>query len=328
VTPAEIVDGALRHLTANYVFPERAAEMAAHVRERLAAGAYDPLSGRALCDAITADLHSRYDDRHLCLVWHDRPRPPRRPFRDDPQARVAWREAMRVNGEGVHRVERLAGNVGLLELRAVGSPEFTGAAYAAAFQLLAGTHALLLDLRRNGGGDPFGAALFCSYLFGSDPVHLNDIYDGASGETRQLWSLTHLAGPRYHDRPVYALCSAETFSGGEDVCYTLQAQRRATVVGETTSGGAHPTDSYGVGSHVEIRVPCARSVNPVTGTNWEGTGVTPDVAVSAGEAFDVAYAAALRHVRDELAGAAAKHLRGVRDEAGRALADLTSRRGD
>ena len=163
-------------------------------------------------------------------------------------------------------------------------------------ELVSGTYALIIDLRRNGGGSPEGVVFWCSYLFAGDGTHLNDIFDAGTGETRQFWTLAHVPGARYLDRPVYLLIGHETFSGGEDFCYTLQAQGRAELIGETTGGGAHPTRTIPVSPSLAISVPHARSVNPVTGTNWEGTGVTPDIAVAAAEAYDVAYARALRHV--------------------------------
>jgi C-terminal processing protease CtpA/Prc len=162
--------------------------------------------------------------------------------------------------------------------------------------LVAGTYALIIDLRRNGGGHPNGVAFWCSYLFPEEPVHLNDIFHADTGETRQFWSLPYVPGPRYLDRPVYVLISSRTFSGGEDLCYTLQALGRAELIGETTGGGAHPTRPFPISAAVHIAIPFARSINPVTGTNWQGTGVIPDVPVPADEAYGAAYAKALRHV--------------------------------
>ena len=97
-------------------------------------------------------------------------------------------------------------------------------------------------------------------------------------------------------RHVVGMTSERTFSGGEDLCYTLQALGRAQVIGETTGGGAHPTRPFPVSPAVHIGIPFARSVNPVTGTNWQGTGVVPDVAVPEAQAYDTAYARALEHV--------------------------------
>ncbi|MGH3303839.1 MAG: S41 family peptidase [Streptosporangiaceae bacterium] len=83
---------------------------------------------------------------------------------------------------------------------------------------------------------------------------------------------------------------------GEDFCYPLQALGRAQLIGETTGDGAHPKGTRPLSPTMAISVPFARSVNPVTGTNWEGTGVVPDVSAAAAEAYDVAYGTTLRHV--------------------------------
>jgi C-terminal processing protease CtpA/Prc len=202
----------------------------------------------------------------------------------------------RLDNFGIHRVERLDGNIGYLDLRRVPVPAIAGPAMAAAMELVAGTYALIIDLRRNGGGAPDGVVFWCSYLFDERPTHLNDIFRADTGETRQFWALPYVPGPRYLERPVYVLTSERTFSGGEDFAYTLQALGRAEVIGETTGGGAHPTRVFPISRAVNIAVPFARSVNPVTGTNWQGTGVVPDVAAPEAEARDVAYAKALRHV--------------------------------
>ena len=76
----------------------------------------------------------------------------------------------------------------------------------------------------------------------------------------------------------------------------MQALGRAELIGETTGGGAHPTRGFPISRAVHIAVPFARSVNPVTGTNWQGTGVVPDIAVPEAGAYDIAYARALRYV--------------------------------
>jgi Peptidase family S41/N-terminal domain of Peptidase_S41 in eukaryotic IRBP len=150
--------------------------------------------------------------------------------------------------------------------------------------------------RHNGGGAPEGVVFWCSYLLDERPTHLNDIFHADTGETRQFWALPYVPGTRYPDRPVFVLTSGHTFSGGEDFAYTLQALGRATVVGETTGGGAHPTRGFPISAAVHIGIPFARSVNPVTGTNWQGTGVVPDMPADAERAYDVAYARALEKV--------------------------------
>jgi hypothetical protein len=314
----EIVARALALLRENYVFPELAGQVAAAVETRLAAGEYDNLDEIALTDLLTSHLQEATGDKHLAVRLGGGPGPgpgggPGRPAggpgegqrggdprRDEPAdhevRRLKMRQMGRMDNFGIRRVERLDGNIGYLDLRRIPMPENAGPAIAAAMELVGGTYALIIDLRRNGGGHPNGVAFWCSYLLAEEPVHLNDIFRADTGETRQFWSLPYVPGTRYLDRPVYVLVSSRTFSGGEDLCYTLQALGRAELIGETTGGGAHPTRGFPISAAVHIAVPFARSVNPVTGTNWQGTGVVPDTAVPADQAYDAAYAKALRHV--------------------------------
>jgi hypothetical protein len=302
----EIVTAALALLRANYVFPELAEQVATAVEARMAAGEYDNLDEIALTDLVTTHLQEASDDRHLALRLGGGPRRPERPERDpreepeEPRDHEARRLAMRQRGRldnfGIRRVERLDGNVGYLDVRRVAMPANAGPAIAAAMELVSGTYALIIDLRHNGGGSVEGVVFWCSYLFGDKPVHLNDIFHADTGETRQFWALPYVPGTHYTEKPVYVLSGRRTFSGGEDFCYTLQALGRATVIGERTGGGAHPTKPFPISPAVHIGIPFARSVNPVTGTNWQGTGVVPDVAVPEEQAYDVAYARALRHV--------------------------------
>ena len=303
----DIVVKALALLRENYVFPELAGQAATAVETRLAAGEYDNLDEITLSELLTSHLQDATGDKHLRVRLGGGPGPGRRraPERDggepadreDREARrLKMRQIGRLDNFGIHRVERLDGNIGYLDLRRVPMPENAGPAITAAMELVRGTYALIIDLRLNGGGAPHGVAFWCSYLLPEEPTHLNDIFHADTGETRQFWSLPYLPGSRYLDRPVYVLTSSRTFSGGEDFCYTLQALGRAELIGETTGGGAHPTRPFPISAAVHIAIPFARSINPVTGTNWQGTGVIPDIPVPADDAYRVAYAKALRHV--------------------------------
>jgi hypothetical protein len=319
----EMVRRAAAHVRGRYIFADRGEQAAAALEQRLAQGAYAGLDGPALCAALTDDLRSVCPDRHLKLVHRADARSEYVGDEwDDPQLIAEYWEGARIANHGVRRVERLDGNVGYIDLRAIDEAERTAPTLAAAMALVQHTGALLLDLRRNHGGAPTGVAFLCSHFFGPEPVHLNDVHERE--RVQQFWTSPHLPGPRYVDRPVFVLTSDTTFSGAEEIAYNLQQLKRATLIGETTRGGAHPVGQFWVGPHVSIRVPTARSVNPVSGTNWEGVGVTPDVATTADEAYPEAYRRALRAVLDRLDAAASPAERDLRQEATEALARLAS----
>jgi hypothetical protein len=296
--PAELIDVITGVLRSGYVFPERAEQASVALEASLAAGEYEGLDDEALAEKLTSQLYEVCRDKHLRVrtLPPGHPAQPGPPGRPDRPRWPDWLERGSPMNYGIFKVERLDGNVGYIDLRGVAHPDEAAPAIAAAMELVASTGALIFDLRHNGGGAPPGVVFWLSYLFPDDQTHLNDIFDAGSGETRQFWTLASVPGQRYLDRPVYLLTSERTFSGGEDFAYSLQAQGRAELIGETTGGGAHPTRGMPISATLGMSVPFARSVNPVTGTNWEGTGVVPDVAVPAGQAYDVAYAKALRHV--------------------------------
>src|SRR5581483_807463 len=114
---------------------------------------------------------------------------------------------------------------------------------------------------------------------------LNDLYNRKENSTRQFWTLSYVPGPRLAKQPVFVLTAKRTFSGAEEFTYNLKSLKRATIVGETTGGGAHPVNGQRIDEHFMVGVPFARAINPITKTNWEGTGVEPDVKVPASEAL-------------------------------------------
>ncbi|QLQ39482.1 S41 family peptidase [Micromonospora robiginosa] len=286
----DIVQRAAELVAAEYVLPDVAEQIGTHLGERLRSGAYAGAAGPAALGAlVTTDLQSVNHDLHLRLKHHDEPLPE---AADDPTDEHFARLAARTMG-GIVRVQRLPGNVGLLEIAPyVFPPDLAGHALTAALRLLADTDALLLDLRGTEGGSPDGVALLCGWFF-AEPVHLHTMHE-RSGATRQFWSAAWLPVPRYApEKPVHVLTGPVTFSGGEELAYDLQQFGRATVVGERTRGGAHPRIGHRLHRHLELTVPVARPVHAVSGTNWEGCGVAPDVEVPAGRARDLAYTRSL-----------------------------------
>jgi hypothetical protein len=295
---ARVVAGVLDSLRAAYVFPDAVAGMAAAVHRHARRGAYDGLTARALADSLTAHLRAARRDGHLRVAYRPTSMAPPPPAADSAAVRAERareRAAAERANHGVHRVERLAGNVGYLALHAFAEPEGAGPALAAAMTLLAHTDALILDLRANGGGYPPTADLVASYLLDARPVHLLSFYHRPTDRTFDSWSLAAVPGPRYGAaRPVYVLTSRATASAAEALAYTLRHLGRATVVGDTTGGHAHPGGYRDVGGGFAVFVPDGRPTSPVTRGNWEGVGVVPNVVTPAAGALPAAHVAALR----------------------------------
>jgi C-terminal processing protease CtpA/Prc len=171
--------------------------------------------------------------------------------------------------------------------------EYGGETAVAAMNFLSNTDAIIIDLRNNGGGSPAMIQLITSYLFGSNPIHLNSFYWRPNDVNSQTWTLPHVSGKRSPDTPVYVLTSGGTFSAAEEFSYNLKNLERATLIGATTGGGAHPGGSVVATDRFMVWVPTGRAINPITNTNWEGTGVSPHIEVPAAEALDVAHMKAL-----------------------------------
>jgi C-terminal processing protease CtpA/Prc len=157
----------------------------------------------------------------------------------------------------------------------------------AAFALLHGSRGVVLDLRRNGGGDPGTVTLVLDWLLGDRPTHVSDVI--YRDRTRQWWTtgpLGQLALPA--GTPVAVLISGRTFSSGEALAYHVQSHGRARLVGERTPGAADHITPVRVTSDVRAFVPEAVVRDAITGSNWAGTGVVPDVACDAAEALEAA----------------------------------------
>jgi C-terminal processing protease CtpA/Prc len=280
-----------------YVFPDVAEQVVQLLRRRHSAGAFVGLSSdEEFGVAVTQAMQSVNGDRHLRLLHSVEEIPVPEDKDTEIVDEAGYRQEVLLSAGGIAAAQRLDGNVGYLDIRTLHDANVAAPIASAAMTLLAGTDVLLIDLRRCPGGSPLMVAHYCSYLF-DDPTHLNDIYDRPGDQTRQFWTAPSVPGAKFGgSKPVYVLTSSTTFSGAEELAYDLQCRERATVVGEITKGGANPGRRYRIGPHLQLAIPQGRAINPVTGTNWEGCGVRPDVEVSADNAFDTAYELALEHV--------------------------------
>ena len=293
-----IVDEIATLLNKNYIFAETAEKLGDALRTKLAAGGFANVNeAPAFAQAVSQLLLDVGKDRHMGFAYNpamaeDLRRLMGRSEEEAKKVRERQLEEARRDNFGFRKVERLPGNIGYIDFRVFQSPSDAGATAVAAMNFLAYCDAVIVDLRQNGGGDPAQIQLISSYFF-DEPVHLNDLYARATDRTENYWTLPYVPGAKAVGADLYILTSARTFSGAEEFTYNMKNLKRATVIGETTGGGAHPTDTMIVQHDFLLRVPFARAINPVSKTNWEGTGVTPDIAVPAAQAFDRAYAMAV-----------------------------------
>jgi hypothetical protein len=289
-TRNRVIDNALAQLDTNYVFPDVAKRMAAAVRERQKRGEYDAVtSGPTFAQRLTDDLRDVSHDRHLRVNFFPRVLPNRRDDDDrpSPEQREQQKRELERQNCGFVRTDTLAGNVGYIKFNFFAQPDLCGDIASREMNKIANARALIVDLRENGGGDPAMVAYVSSYLFDTR-THLNDLWTRRTDHTEEYWT-REVPGAKFGGKkPVYVLTSSYTFSGAEEFTYNLKNLKRATIIGETTGGGAHPVNGHRIDDHFMIGVPFARAINPYSKTNWEGTGVAPDVKVPAAEALATA----------------------------------------
>ena len=276
----EVASTFARALRDDYAHPDIGAKMAVLIEKKTRQGAYDKLEPFAFAQALRDDARSISSDKHL-QVMPSAPGPGPGPGSRDGGAAA---EIRRMNG-AIVEAKILDGNIGYLVINGVPPLETSKSAIDAAFAFLKNTDALILDLRGNSGGEPTCVAYYMSYLSEGAP-HVVNVIHWRKGDREESYSTTDLGNLAYGaKKPVYALTSAWTFSGGEELAYDLKAFRRGVVVGEVTGGGANPGGFHPLGHGFAAFVPVGFAINPVTHTNWEGVGVQPDIPTSADQAL-------------------------------------------
>jgi C-terminal processing protease CtpA/Prc len=274
--------------------------MAVHIRQQNDQGAYAAFTELIpFCRKLTSDLRSVSGDQHL-FVFHS----------PEEAREVAARnhllppdDILRINQEkerkdrvghyGFSNVEIMEGPVGYIDIDWFSASDKACDKVDSVMRIVAGAEAIIIDLRDNGGGGGRSLPWLMSYFFGPQPVPFTGIYYRETNDIEASWSFTELPGKRLPGVELYILTSARTFSAAEDFSYSLQALKRAVIVGERTKGGAHPVEVIIIKGDILTQVAIGNSVSPITGSNWEGTGVIPDIETASESALDVAYARAL-----------------------------------
>ena len=301
-TRRAVIDTLCDRIERNYVFPDRAREVTKSLRKRMSAHAYDKITSAAdFADTVTANMQAVAHDVHLRLHYRNDPIPAVKdddaPLPEAEQRRIQARG--RYTNYGFERFERLPGNVGYLDLQQFSGDPAGQATAIAAMTMLSNTDAMIIDLRRNGGGSPMMIATILTYFVKEDDRLLfNTFYHREGDKTEEYWTSSYVPGSRYLEKPLYVLTSNRTASAAEEFAYDVQTHKLGTVVGAVTRGGANPGRLFRLNDHFAAFVATGRAVNPVTKTNWEGVGVKPDSLTRAGEAMRAAYSMALQKLID------------------------------
>lgn len=282
----------------DYVFPDVASKAVATLKSNTPKyeAIHDPTAFTA---AVDTDLYAVTHDKHVHL-WYPFSESDR--FNKPPSAAdiASQHRSELTSNFGFQTVRRLPGNVGYVDFRYFSGDPGVGQTIASVMGVLGNTDALIFDLRRNGGGDPIAAQTLEAYLFDTQQqitsLKMRDPKTGEVSEAQQYTAPT-VPGALYLNKPVYLLTSSHTFSCAEQFVYDLHNLKRVTIIGETTGGGANPGRVHGIGNGFGIFIPEGSAYSPVTKTNWEGVGITPDISVPATEALVRAYDSALRYVK-------------------------------
>lgn len=278
------LDQIAKALEENYVFPETGSKMAAMLRNKAHTNAYEKLEAPTeFVKRVTEDLQAICHDKHLRVRAGQEP-----DFRggEPMRRRRGSRDDVRRENYGFKQVEMLPGNIGYIRFDEFNPSEEAKQVAGGAMAFVASCDALIFDLRYNGGGSPEMIRFLSSYIF-DKPTHLNSFFDRTNNKTEEFWTTETVPGKRLgQDLPIFVLTSKQTFSGAEEFAYNLLNLQRATLVGETTGGGAHPVRPVSIADRFNVMVPYARAVNPITQTNWEGIGVKPQVEVEASQALE------------------------------------------
>jgi len=284
---SKFIESASKLLNEYYVFPEIAEKIETYLKTKLEQGVYDTISNiMVFTEVMTNDMQSVSHDKHMRVRLE--PPPIVKTEKDDPalNALLGKKELAETN-YGFAKVEVLKGNIGYIDLRRFAPLELGKENASAAMKLLSNSYAIIFDLRKNGGGNPEMIQYICSFFF-DQPTHLNSLYYRKGDKTTEYWTLKSIDGKKMADVPLYILTSKYTFSGGEEFCYNMLTRKRATLIGEVTGGGANPGTIFPVYKNLMVFIPTGKAINPVTGTNWEGTGVKPDIEIPADKALDLA----------------------------------------
>lgn len=271
-----------------YIYPDVAKKTSEHLNKQYEAGYFDQCKDNEIfATVLTEAVQSVNKDKHMKIMTNALYIAPENTLEAKAAHRMGQINHYRNYNHGFKELKMLEGNVAYLDLRMF-DPLYRAKEVADAYmKLLSQSDAVIIDLSKNGGGDPSMVQYLCSYFF-DKKLHLNSLYYREGDRTQEYWTLEEVEGKKMADIPLYIMISEETFSGAEEFSYNMQQLKRATLIGQTSAGGANPGETRGINNDLSVFIPTGRAINPITNTNWEGVGVQPEIQTKKEETFDQA----------------------------------------
>lgn len=299
-TKEEVVVSVASIMQEKYVYADIGEKMAKYLITQFEKGEYKSYTEvTSFCGKLTSDLRDINNDKHVFVFYSPEEallvRAEKGILPKDEVKKIneqIYKADMRQNF-GFRKIEILDGNIGYLNISYFTDTDTLEESINGSMKFLSNTDAIIIDLRDNGGGSL--TPLLFSYFFPNEKIYLGGCVCRDKTRNENLWTLSNITGKRLPDVELYILTNSKTFSAAEDFSYTMQNLKRAVVVGETTKGGAHPVDVLIVKGDILTQIAICESFNPITKSNWEGTGVKPDIEVESENALKIAHMKAIEH---------------------------------
>ena len=288
-----VIHVAVANLRKYYVCPEIAQKTSDALLVHEKNGDYDAVKdGGAFADLLTKQMRDTSQDMHLDVFYSQDPLP-EYPLGTTPESRERYKEFIEHNNCTFEKAEILPYHIGYLNLNSFPDVSVCAATARAAMNRVNDADAIIFDLRQNRGGDPEMVMLLAAYLFD----HPEYMYSPRENTTQRSWTQSPVPGNKLADKPVYILTSGLTASAAEHFGYDLKMLKRATLVGETTSGAAHSGVFHRIDEHFGLGIPETKPINPFSKSDWAVVGVAPDVKVKAADALETAIKLAVTKLR-------------------------------
>lgn len=274
-----------------------------YLSQKFNKGIYDTLkNANEFASIISEDLVFGSNDKHFRLLFDpswvaDSKKAITKKEKDELLNRdlLQWKK----DNYGFKEIKILDGNIGYLNLTSFKNPIYAGKTAEGAMTFLSNSDAIIIDLRENGGGFSTMVQLIASYFFDGEPIQMGDSYSRENDKHTQDWTLPFINGQKLPDIPLYILTSKESYSAAEGFTYFMKNRKRAIVIGEITGGAAQPIERVAVSERFYLWLPTQKPVDPITNTNWEGVGVTPDIHSAAKDALYIAQLEALKNLNSK-----------------------------